>query len=203
QPAFFKCPVVHNYEFLFNTENRALIVQLIIQSIAQNKEIISVRSLLNFIHDLIVPVQLSAISETELLDTIKHLSDSDFIKCLIPNYIFEHADLSNLFNRLSELDPCAVRTDHIDARLMKLQAADQPSMLFTDDIQPDLYTNIFDRVHIDQVDKNLVAKYYLRLLFFQHGSTPYKAIFHEYMTWLYYFNKGNLKYLNNLYTLVE
>ena len=43
----------------------------------------------------------------------------------------------------------------------------------------------------------------LRLLFFQNGNTIENNDFHEYVTWLYHFNKGNPKYLSKLYDLVE
>lgn len=202
-PEFFRCPVKSNYAFLFNAKNRELIVQLIIQSIAQNKEIVSVRSLLNFIHDLIVPIQLSSVNEQDQLKTIKQLSDVDFLNCLIPNYLFEHADLSNLFARLAELDPCTIRNDQTDEKLLKLQSIEKPSELFAADIQPELYHSTLACVKLDTINRDAVSKYFLRLLFFQTGSAFENSEFHEYITWLYHFNKGNLPYLGKLYNLVE
>ncbi|OPC04838.1 DNA phosphorothioation-dependent restriction protein DptF [Elizabethkingia ursingii] len=203
QSQFSRCPVKLNYEFLFNFKNRKLIEQLIIQSIAQNKEIVSVRSLLNFIYDLIVPVQLSLATEADQLNTIPNLSDTEFLKCQIPNYIFEHADLSNLFARLTELDPCNVRNDQTDEKLLKLQSIDNPSELFSIDIQPELYNAVLQQIKIERVDKDVISRYFLRLLFFQNGNTSENNDFQEYITWLYHFNKGNPKYLSKLYDLVE
>lgn len=203
QTEFSRCPVKLNFEFLFNSKNRELIVQLIIQSIAQNKEIVSVRSLLNFIHDLIVPAQLSTLNETAQLGTIKKLSDTDFLKCLIPNYIFEHADLSNIFARLSELDPCNVRNDQTDEKLLKLHSIDSPSEFFTSHIDTQLYQSVFQNIAINSIDKDAISRYFLRLLFFQNGNISENNDFQKYITWLYHFNKGNDKYLSQLYDLVE
>lgn len=198
-----RCPVKYNYEFLFRSENRELIEQLLIQSIAQNKEIVSVRSLLNFIYDLIVPVQLSSLADIDQLNAVRNFSDSELLNCLIPNYIFEHADLSNLFARLTELDPCNVRSDETDENLLKLQSIDNPSELFATDLQPELFSEMLKTIKMDEVDRNLVSRFFLRLNFFQYRNVLENINFQEYITWLYHFNKGNPTYLNKIYNLVE
>lgn len=198
-----RCPVMYNYEFLFRSENRELIELLLIQSIAQNKEIVSLRSLLNFIYDLIVPVQLSSLADIDQLSAIRNLSDSELINCLIPNYIFEHADLSNLFARIAELDPCNVRSDETDEKLLKLQSIDSPSELFATELQPDLYGEMLKTIKMDEVDRNLVSRFFIRLNFFQYGKVSENSNFNEYIIWLYHFNKGNPTYLNKIYSLVE
>ena len=203
QHEFSRCPVKLNYQFLFNLQNRKLIEQLIIQSIAQSKEIVSVRSLLNFIHDLIVPVQLSSVTDIDRLNVIRNLSDTEFLRCLIPNYIFEHADLSNLFARLTELDPCNFRNDQTDEKLLKLQSIDHPSELFAIDIQPELYSEVLQHIKMDGIDRDVISRYFLRLSFFHNGNISENSDFQEYITWLYHFNKGNSKYLIKLYDLVE
>ncbi|MGJ1198220.1 DNA phosphorothioation-dependent restriction protein DptF [Sphingobacterium spiritivorum] len=203
QHEFSRCPVKLNYQFLFNLQNRKLIEQLIIQSIAQSKEIISVRSLLNFIHDLIVPVQLSSVTDIDRLNVIRNLSDTEFLRCLVPNYIFEHADLSNLFARLTELDPCNFRNDQTDEKLLKLQSIDNPSELFAIDIQPEIYSEVLQYINMNGIDRDLISRYFLRLSFFQNGNISENNDFQEYITWLYHFNKGNSAYLMKLYDLVE
>ncbi|WP_353140357.1 DNA phosphorothioation-dependent restriction protein DptF [Pseudopedobacter sp.] len=200
---FYRCPVRLNYQFLFNPQNRRLIEQLIIQSIAQSKEIISVRSLLNFIHDLIVPVQLSSVPNIDQLNVIHNLSDTEFLRCLIPNYIFEHADLSNLFARLTELDPCNFRNDQTDEKLLKLQSIDHPSELFASDIEPELHREVLQYIKMEGIDRDVISRYFLRLSFFQNGNVFENSEFQEYITWLFHFNKGNSKYLSKLYDLVE
>ncbi len=205
QPEFIRCPVKLNFEFLLDEKHRALIVQLIIQSIAQNKEIVSVRSLLNFIHDIIVPIQLSTVNEQEQLNKIQNLSDKEFLSCLLSNYLFEHADLSNIFSRLAELDPCNTRNDQTDEMLLKLQSIDNPLELFSQHIRPELYEHTLKKIKVELIDKDLISKYFLRLFYFQNHleNITLKNDFQEYIIWLYHFNKGNPVYLSKLYELVE
>lgn len=203
KPEFIKCPVKCNYEFLFHDQNRNMIVQLIIQSIAQNKEIVSVRSLLNFFHDLIVPVRLSAINESDQLSAIQQLSETELVQCLIPNHLFEHTDLSNLFARLADLDPCKFRDGHTDEKLLKLQSSDHPSELFKKDIHSDKRNSVYHHINIDNVNTDVVSKFYLRVLFFKNGPASEDNSFHEYMIWLYHFNNDNPTYLSKLYDLVQ
>ena len=114
------CPIRYNYEFLFKEENREAIMNLIIQAIVKNKEIISLRSLLNFFFDLIVSVGLSwenlALYEAQL----QKCKEAEYLSFLIPNYLFEHPELSGLFDKLSKLDPCAHRYQELDSNLIKL-----------------------------------------------------------------------------------
>jgi DNA phosphorothioation-dependent restriction protein DptF len=118
--------------------------------------------------------------------------------------MFEHSDLSNLFARLTELDPCNVRDDQTDEKLLKLQSIESPSELFTSDIQPELCRISLQHINIDSIiSKDVISKYFLRLLFFQKGQHIENNDFREYITWLYYFNKGNHEYSNKLYELVE
>lgn len=201
---FKRCPVILNYQFLFDSRNRELIVQLIIQSIAQNKEIVSVRSVLNFIHDLIVPVSLSTVSESDIKNVIVKLTDIQLIQNLIPNYIFEHADLSNIFLRLAELDPCNYRDDETDELLLILQGIDNKVDFFKNHLNQNLFSDVFQRINIEIIEKEIVSKYFMRLLFFQTGGEKLKASdFNQFIIWLYHFNKGNTSYLGKLYELVE
>jgi DNA phosphorothioation-dependent restriction protein DptF len=203
-PEFKRCPVILNYQFLFHSRNRELIVQLIIQSIAQNKEIVSVRSVLNFIHDLIVPVSLSTVNESDIKNVIGKLTDIQLIQNLVPNYIFEHADLSNIFSRLAELDPCNYRADETDELLLILQGVDDKTDFFKNHLDQNLYTDVFQRTNIEVIEKEIVSKYFMRLLFFQTGGEKLKGSdFNQFIVWLYQFNKGNTTYLGKLYELVE
>lgn len=203
-PDFKRCPVILNYQFLFDSRNRDLIVQLIIQSIAQNKEIVSVRSILNFIHDLIVPVSLSTVNESDIKNVIVKLTDIQLIQNLIPNYIFEHADLSNIFSRLSELDPCNYRDNETDELLLILQGVDDKTDFFKNHLDQNLYSHVFESTNIEVIEKDIVSKYFMRLLFFQTGGEKLKASdFNQFIVGLYQFNKGNTAYLGKLYELVE
>ena len=59
------CPIQYNYEFLFSQNNRTIVSQLIVKAIIKSKEIVSLRTLLNFVYDIIVPIDLSSINESD------------------------------------------------------------------------------------------------------------------------------------------
>ena len=62
------CPILYNYEFLFSKNNRAIVSQLIIKAIIKSKEIVSLRTLLNFVYDILVekPVKLTTTFQCKL-----------------------------------------------------------------------------------------------------------------------------------------
>jgi DNA phosphorothioation-dependent restriction protein DptF len=132
------------------------------------------------------------------------LTDIQLIQNLIPNYIFEHADLSNIFSRLAELDPCNHRDDETDEFLLILQGIDNKTDFFKNHLDQNLYSDVFQRTNIEVIEKEIVSKYFMRLLFFQTGGEKLKASdFNQFIVWLYQFNKGNTTYLGKLYELVE
>ncbi|MBY8961806.1 DNA phosphorothioation-dependent restriction protein DptF [Flavobacterium sp. D11R37] len=203
-PDFRKCPVKMNYEFLFEQKNREIITKLLIEAIAKNKEIVSVRSILNFIYDLLVPIQLANSNALDQLNIIKNIDTDELLSCLIPNYIFEHPDLSPLFEMLSELDPCIGRSDTMDELLLSLQSIDNPVAYFEAHIEDRSFKDPFIAVDIKKVNPTIITRYFIRLLYFQHPDLVYKgSYFQEYMENLYHFNRGNHEYLSKLYSLVE
>ena len=63
--------------------------------------------------------------------TIKNV---DFARNLLPNYIFEHKELSGLFDKMNLLDPCIERNTELDEDLIKLKNADNPEKIFSERI---------------------------------------------------------------------
>ena len=79
------CPILYNYEFLFSENNRQIIAQLIIKAIVKSKEIVSLRTLLNFIYDIIVPVDLADLNATDYAQRISNFNSTEFA---IPGFYF-------------------------------------------------------------------------------------------------------------------
>ena len=102
-------PIFYNYEFLSDDKNRSLVVQLIIQAIIKSKQIISITSLLTFIHDLVMPI-----GGSESFGSKKAYSPEEYCKAIIPNKIFDHPELSLLFKVLSHEDPCLIHSEKVD-----------------------------------------------------------------------------------------
>ena len=140
------CPILYNYEFLFNDNNRKIIAQLIIKAMIKSKEIVSLRTLLNFIYDLIVPIDLANLNDNDYFKRIKNFSSTEYLSNLLPNYIFEHPELSSLFEKIERLDPCLARNAETDEVLLSLINASNPIPLFADHIAANYIDTIQSRL---------------------------------------------------------
>lgn len=89
--------VYQNYKLLLNKDIQETIKKLLIKIQIENKRILTTRSLLNFIHDIIVPD-----------DTINE-NDS-----LLVNLLFENKEKSPLLSALSTQDPVMVQNPKLD-----------------------------------------------------------------------------------------
>jgi len=200
------CPVVYNYEFLFNEEMREVLIQLIIKAIVKSKEIISLRSLLNFIYDVLVPIDLSSISPNEYMKQIETMSDIEFISNIIPNYLFEHSELSSLFEKISALDPCNYRDSKIDDILLKLINSESPLEIFENNISNATLNSIGQKIKSKKIQKEFLSKLFIRLYYFSNYKESIKindADYAGYMELLFHYNNNNPVQIRNIYRLVE
>lgn len=200
------CPILYNYEFLFSENNRQIIAQLIIKAIVKSKEIVSLRTLLNFIYDIIVPVDLADLNATDYAQRISNFNSSEFLANLLPNYIFEHPELSSLFEKIERLDPCLTRDAATDEVLLSLINASNPVPLFKEHIDSTYIDTIQSRLASTPIVKNTLARFYIRLNYF---SNYYKfnnlkeVDYEEYLVWLYHYNINNPVYIEKIYGLVD
>lgn len=200
------CPILYNYEFLFSENNRQIIAQLIIKAIVKSKEIVSLRTLLNFIYDIIVPVDLADLNTTDYAQRISNFNSSEFLANLLPNYIFEHPELSSLFEKIELLDPCLTRDAATDEVLLSLINASNPVPLFKEHIDSTYIDTIQSRLASTPIVKNTLARFYIRLNYF---SNYYKfnnlkeVDYEEYLVWLYHYNINNPTYIEKIYGLVD
>ncbi|WP_313533166.1 DNA phosphorothioation-dependent restriction protein DptF [Sphingobacterium athyrii] len=202
----YYCPILYNYEFLFNSNNRNIITQLIIKSVIKSKEIISVRTLLNYIYDIIVPFELATLSNEEYTQKIEKIEPNAYLALLVPNYLFEHAELSKIFEKISELDPCNSRKEDVDSILLKLANTEKPTVLYEEHIDSTYIQSLkaLDTL-LANVSREETSKLFIRLNFFSNYTkvnylqdTTYK----EYIEWLYHYNNGNISYIQKIYNLV-
>lgn len=198
------CPILYNYEFLFNENNRLIISQLIIKTIVKSKEIVSIRTLLNFIYDILVPINLSSIKYTDYYDEIGRMNADEMLTNLIPNYLFEHPELSSLFSKIESLDPCINRTAATDDILLTLMNVEEAMTVFSDYINPNYLYKIDFLINQEYIIATNLSKLFLRLNYFSnYSSQEYlrDEDYDEYMTWLFHYN-NNSKF-KSIYLLVE
>lgn len=200
------CPILYNYEFLFSENNRQIIAQLIIKAIVKSKEIVSLRTLLNFIYDIIVPVDLADLNATDYAQRISNFNSTEFLANLLPNYIFEHPELSSLFEKIERLDPCLTRDAATDEVLLSLINASNPVPLFKEYIDSAYINTIQSRLASTPIVKNTLARFYIRLNYFSnyYKSNNLKEVdYEEYLVWLYHYNINNPIFIEKIYGLVE
>lgn len=200
------CPILYNYEFLFNKNNRLIVSQLIIKAIVKSKEIVSVRTLLNFVYDILVPVDLSNISQVDYFKVIDRMSAFDFFSNLIPNYLFEHPELSSLFEKIESLDPCTKRNSETDDILLTLINAEQIFTLFSKHINNSYLDKIESKIVQSSNYKTELSKLFIRLNYFSNyleQKHPSDVDFDEYLVWLFHYNNHNSNYIKKIYELVE
>jgi len=200
-----QCPILYNYEFLLESENRNLIVGLMIKAIVKSKGIVSFRSILNFIHDIIVPVRYLLDTEEAFNKLLTKIQPDEYVQNVLPNYIFEHPELSNIFKIISEEDPCNKRSEVVDdsiIRIVNTEEIEEFAKEFYSErlLNEDLLTNL----RKVQNNKQLLSKTHIRLLFFQ-DSQQYELWdmdYKKYINYLYLSNKGDKQGLKQLYQLV-
>jgi len=200
------CPIKYNYEFLMNAENRDIVINLIIQAIVKNKLIVSVRSLLNFFFELIVPINLSWDNLEVYASGINKLKESDYLSSIIPNYLFEHPELSSLFNAISKLDPCRHRYVGLDSTLILLINSDNPKEVFSKNINKTALEVLSNKISKDNLTREEITKLFIRLKYFQRSEENLKlsnTYYHQFMSLLYDFNNNKKTAIKEIYKLVE
>lgn len=200
------CPIQYNYEFLFSENNRTIVSQLIVKAIIKSKEIVSLRTLLNFVYDIIVPVDLSNIDEADYFKIIERMNGSEYISNLIPNYLFEHPELSSLFEKIESLDPCINRDSNTDEILLTLVNAENVFDVFSKHIGKEYLEKIEIKQNKSIISKSDLSRFFMRLNYFSnYFEKDYlkDADYDEYLVWLYHYNNHNPKYIKKIYDLVE
>lgn len=207
------CPICLNYEILFDERNRDTIGDVLIQAIVKNKLIISLRALLNFFYDLIVPIGYKWENLEAYKGQLSKIKISELLNAVIPNYLFEHPELSVVFEKMSKLDPCSLRYSELDLELIRLINSDNPKKIFSEFIGTESLEIITDQLSGLMTEKlgsktknDALTKSFIRMNFFTNRndvmakSDPYYL---EYMITLHHFNNDQMDALEKIYDLVH
>lgn len=207
-----KCPIKFNYEFLSNNNNQDKLIQILIEGIVKYKLIISTRALLNFIYDSIVNIYFESIPSDEIKDKISALDFEGYISFLTPYMLFEHKELSNIFDIVSNLDPINRRSEKLDEIIIKLNTIDNIYSLFDAYIEMAGYATLenilSDMSFIGSMKekKDKLVKLFVRLYKFKPRIDSIDLndkIYDEFVKNLYLQNKGNKSNLKILYKNIK
>lgn len=205
------CPIKANYELLSNKKAQGLIVDLLVQCIIKKKIIISTRALLNFMYELIVPRSYIDVNSPMFKNDIFNLNDLEYIKSLMPNIIFDHKELSFIFEALNALDPLNVRNPKIDDFIIEFNNSSNIITYFKEYIDyPKGYIDKINNIDFEEIGHR-ETRYELLKLFIRSYYVCGKgnifdlkdSVYENYMEWLYLWNRGDKVKLKPLYDNVK
>lgn len=205
------CPIKANYELLSKDNVQDAIVDLLVQAVVKNKIIISTRALLNFFYELIIPRSYIDVNSPTFKSKITKLNNKDYVKSLIPNILFEHKELSPIFEALSTVDPLNIRNEKVDDFIIEFNNSNNIAIYFDEYIDfPEGYiSKVKDIDFAETEDKKI--RFELLKLFIRSYSICGKAnlfslrdeVYDDYINALFNWNKGDKAKLKNVYTNIK
>lgn len=205
------CPIKANYELLSKENVQDSIVELLVQCIVKDKIIISTRALLNFMYELIVPRSYIDVNSPTFKNKIHKMNNQEYIKSLLPNIIFDHKELSFIFEALNNIDPLNVRNEDVDDFIIDFNNAGNLMEYFKDYIDyPNGYIDKLSDLDINETEDRKIRFELLKLFIRSYcicgkGSlfSLRDEVYDDYMKALFYWNKGDKIKLKNVYNNVK
>lgn len=205
------CPIKANYELLSKENVQNSIVELLVQSIVKKKIIISTRALLNFMYELMIPISYIDVNSPTFKNKISKLNSHEYIKSLMPNLIFNHKELSFIFESLSSLDPLNIRNEKVDDFIIEFNNSIDIMTYFKDYIDyPIGYMDKLSDIDFSEtVDRKIVyelLKLFIRSYYVCGIGDIFSLednVYEDYMSALYYWNRGDKAKLKNIYMDVK
>ncbi|WP_163100309.1 DNA phosphorothioation-dependent restriction protein DptF [Peribacillus alkalitolerans] len=197
-------PLLINYEMFSSKSVQKQIIQLIIKTIMKDKVILSSRALLNFIYDILVPVDSSDVNTSDFID---------MLPSLLPNLLFEGIEKSHFLKMMSNHDPIHHRAKELDEKLISLHNSGSYYVFFRDvifDSSAQEWINgletIEDIAYLDKDTKRELSELFIRstYLYESHLQACFQDIVYaNYMKFLYAYNTNKKPMLQNLYYEIE
>lgn len=206
-------PFLTNYRLLQRASVRDKLSKLIIQTIVQYKYILSTRTLLNFIYDILVPANLEELEAGRSGEHLIGASVIEELESLLPNLLFESADRSPMLKIISQLDPIHCRSQEVDQALIELNNSKNISSLFGNYLSleglealGEGLANLGPFYELTQSTRHIVNTSFVRLAYFlsaDMGDIFKNHTYHRYMDYLFAFNLGVPAQLKGIYEETE
>lgn len=198
-PNTYACPIRFNYLQLAKPEVQKGLATLIIYAIVKFKLIISIRDLLDFIYNLLVPSELASLSGPHIKQLYASGKHPEVMPNVLYNILFDNQGRSELFDSVQLLDPVRYRSAALDDLIFRISSTDDPDQLFTDhELEVIPYAH---HAPLLAERKALLVKTFIRSLYlnntgFFEGELKY---FHQFSHYLYCYYSGDLSGLKPLY----
>ncbi|MCK6207699.1 DNA phosphorothioation-dependent restriction protein DptF [Bacillus infantis] len=194
--------IVHeNFQLMQNEFVQRQIVQLVIQTIVKSKLVISARTFLNFIADILIPDEVKNINLVTEFETLK---DS------LPTLLFNRRERSVLLNALNEVDPIHNRSIFIDQVVIDLNTLSDWEGLINKNIQhstPIKWLKPFiSSENLSDYSFNLFFESFIRLAYLTNedfASNLTDSSYREFTKNLFYFNVGEKRKIKGFYDEIK
>ncbi len=205
------CPVKANYELLSDTKIQKGIVNVLIESFIKNKLVISTRSLLNFIYEIIVNEKHFGRGNINPRKIPLNIDSKEYLESLLPNMLFGRKDNSDILETISDIDPLRIRNEKVDDLFVLYANTNSVFSMFSSHLNP--YLGLLHKIEntdfnepSTQKIKELSLFLFVRLCWLTETLTDcfyYNEDYLEFVSALYLWNTGKGKELKKIYEIVE
>lgn len=205
------CPIKANYELLSNKKVQAGIISVLVEAIVKNKLILSTRSFLNMIYEILVDERYFDRGSVEPRKLPENYTQVDYYKALLPNTLFGKEESSEVFDAIKTVDPMRIRNENIDDFFVYYENSSEVLDIFKKDLPSFEY--VLNKVEgLDFADpalhgvKEILLRTYVRLCRLTDSKMdliPLDEDYREYMTALYQWNIGDNKSIKNVFNTVS
>ncbi|WP_406944171.1 DNA phosphorothioation-dependent restriction protein DptF [Halobacillus sp. SY10] len=197
-------PILMNYKFLKAESVRTSIIRILIETIMKDKVIISTRTLLNFIYDILVPTFVEDIDSSDMFDMIPYL---------LPALLFEGEQRSTLLKAVSNQDPIHYRSQEVDEKIIGLHNTNNLGAFMRSTITDPFAEEWIDMISDEPMhfidsksSKKSIGEMFIRcsFLFRSTLNSSFKdVVYDKYTSYLYAFNSGDMQKLSDMYYEVQ
>lgn len=191
------CVMRYNYLQLSNPLVQKGLTKTIIYTLIKNKLIVSIRDLLNFLYDIIVPYSFQSLSSEEIKADRNYQNPNFIIKNSYSFKLFGSNNRSPLLNNLKHVDPLGIREEFIDKLMFNLNSSNSPEEIFIDNgvsFPPTLF-------HNKDVRREEIIKLFVRELFILDVERfeSFFLDFEAFCSYLHAYYAGEERKLRKLY----
>lgn len=193
--------IVHyNFELLQSEIIRSRIVDLIVQVIIKYKLVISARSFLNFVADILIPDNVSD----------QYMNFSEKIKNSLPFLLFNRKERSEILRYISELNPMNARNPAIDEAIIRLNTEKNWHKIFEEYINNEKARELFKAfLNEDYKFDKILSQISTALILYTYmtNNNFYKKIidihYINFINRLYRFNIGDIREIRSFYEEIK
>lgn len=205
------CPIKANYELLSDNDIKNGVIKALVEAIVKNKLMVSTRSLLNFIYEILVDERTIEKGSKEPRKEPSKMTSFDYCEALLPNMLFGRKGTSDILDSMGTVDPMRIRNENIDDFFVFYENSEDVLKIFNDDLPK--FSRIISRLSsVNFADssnhkiKIEILKLYVRICWLTGKRADLLGKdqdYIEYMTALYNWNNGKYKNLKEVYSIVE